>query len=124
MNSLFRFSLLLGCAVAIGCNQQVVPPPAIAVEDTSAALQQVQPAAQSSPEVQALLHDAIAKLNAKDYANSLFLLQALSGRSDLSPEHQSIVARSLLAVNKALSEQAAAGNAQAQAAMQHYRANK
>jgi PBP1b-binding outer membrane lipoprotein LpoB len=117
-------SLLALLLVAVGCSKEVPAPEAIAVEDASAALQQAPTTPQSSPEVQAMLSDAIAKLNARDYSNALFILQALSGRADLTPEQQSVVSRSMLAVNKALSEQAAAGNAQAQQAMQIYRANK
>lgn len=128
MKSHFRSTPVLGLLAVMltvaGCNKVATPPEPIAVEDTPASLEKLKAGPATSPEAQALLHDAIASLNAKDYPKSLFLLQALSGRPDLTPEHQSLVARSLLSVNKALAAQAEAGNAQAQAAMQHYRSTK
>jgi len=75
-------------------------------------------------ETQALLNEAVAALQAKNYTQAFFLLQNLSLRSDLTADQRSVVSRSLLAVNQALSAQANAGNLEAQQAMKIYRANK
>jgi len=110
--------------IASGCGPKVTaPPPELVVEDAPNRLQEAAQAA-SNAEAQALLNEAVAAFQAQDYPRALFILQSLSARPDLTPDQQRLVASSLLAVNKALAEQANAGNAQAQEAVRRYRATK
>lgn len=115
-------ALCLALLLAAGCSQEAGPPKPIAVEQTPASLEEAFKGAK--PEVKKLADDAVAALGAKDYTKAVFALQSLSARSDLTPPQRDVASRSLLAVNKALAEQANSGDQNAQQTLQFRRATK
>ena len=117
-----RCVLGLIAILAGGCSGEVAPPKPIAVEQAPSTLGEAFKTAK--PEAKKLADDAVAALGAKDYTKALFALQSLSSRSDLTPEQRDIASRSMLAVNKALAEQANSGDQQAQQTLQFQRSTK
>jgi hypothetical protein len=119
---------LVGFIFLPGCSRkQEAPPPAIAVEQTPAKLEEVfkqDKAAALNAEVQNLLDDSLASLRARDYGKAVFALQSLLGRSDLSPQQRETASSALLAANKALADQASNGDKRAQELLRVRRATK
>jgi len=119
------FALLSAFTVflASGCGREAAPPVPIAVEEAPGKLAEAV-SQEQNPEVKKLLDEAADVMRRKDYGQGLLLLQALSGRSDLTPEHRDLVSRLLLAANKALTDQASSGDQRAQEILQFRRATK
>ena len=122
-----KFVVLL--LLAAGCNKPTQPPAPIAVEQAPASLEETfkegtSQAAKQDPEVKQLVSDASGAIQARNYPKALFALQSLSGRSDLTYQQRDFVTRSMLAVHKALEEQANSGDAAAQQALEFRRRTK
>jgi hypothetical protein len=112
-------SLGLTFLLAGGCSQQPAPPKPISVDQAPTSLAEAFKTA--NPQAKELANDATSAMTSKDFPKALFALQSLSGRSDLTPDQRDLAARSLLAVNQALQEQAGNGDQQAQQALQMQR---
>lgn len=120
-------SILCMALALVGCSKDAAPPPPIAVEQAPAKLEEAfkeNKGKQVDPEVKRLMDESVAALNSKDYAKALFTLQSLLARSDLTPPQRDLASRSMLAVNKALDEQASNGDKKAQEVLQFRRATK
>jgi hypothetical protein len=124
IGSFVRMSLVFGLSLvlAVGCSKTEAPPKAIAVEQAPTSLEEAFKGAK--PEAKQLADEAVAALGSKDYTKALFALQSLAGRSDLTPQQRDMASRSMLAVNKALAEQAGSGDEKAQQTLQLQRSTK
>ena len=126
MKSFFARNTILFSTFAIllssGCSKKVEPPKPLAVEQAPTSLDEAFKNAKA--EAKALAVEATAALQAKDYAKALLALQSLSGRSDLTAVQRDLASRAMLAVNKALSEQASTGDQKAQQVLQIRRMTK
>ncbi len=111
-----------------GCRKEETPPAPLAVEQAPATLEGAfKPKADEpkiDPQIRSLVDDAVIALTSKNYGRALFILQSLSGRSDLTAEQREFVTRSMLSANKALEEQANNGNVAAQEALELRRRTK
>lgn len=117
-------SLIVGVVwlLAVGCSKEVAPPKPIALEQAPSSLQEAFKGANS--DLKRLVDAAVGSLGTKDYTKALFALQTLAARSDLTPQQRQLAARSTLAVNQALSDQANSGDQQAQQVLQFQRTTK
>lgn len=122
LSSRASLASLLAILLYAGCTKEAAPPKPITVEQAPTSLEEVFKGA--SPEAKKLVDDVVGALTAKNYAKALFSLQSLSSRSDLNPQQRDLASRSMLAVNKALDEQASSGDQNAQQALQIRRATK
>lgn len=123
--SIVRKASFVACLfllLAGGCSKQPAPPKPLAVEQAPTSLEEAFKNAKA--EAKALASDATAALQAKDYAKALMALESLSSRSDLTSAQRDMASRSMLAVNKALSEQASTGDQKAQQVLQIRRMTK
>ena len=115
---------VLFCAsmFAAGCHKEETPPQPLAVEQAPASLEGAFKAKDDQPKIdpkiKSMVDDAVIALTAKNYGQAIFILQSLSGRSDLTSEQRDFVTRSMLSANKALEEQANNGNVAAQEALE------
>lgn len=111
-----------------GCRKEETPPQPLAVDQAPAGLKGAFAAKNDQPtidpQIKSLVDDAVIELTAKNYGRAIFILQSLSGRSDLTSEQRDFVTRSMLSANKALEEQANSGNRSAQEALELRRRTK
>lgn len=105
-----------------GCSKEPKAPTPMAVEEAPKTLDKNFEAA-SAPSKQ-LATEANAAINSKNYGQAMESLQNLQNRTDLSAQQQQAAAKSMQAVNKRLSEQAAAGDPVAQEILKKRRASK
>jgi hypothetical protein len=119
------------CCVSVfstSCHKEETPPQPLAVEQAPATLESAfkpkDDGPKIDPRVQSMVDDAVIALTAKNYAKAIFILQSLSGRSDLTADQRDFVTRSMLSANKALEEQANSGNVAAQEAIELRRRTK
>lgn len=114
--------------IAAGCGKEQTPPQPLAVEQAPASLEGAFKAKDDQPkidpQIKSMADDAVIALTSKNYARAMFILQSLSGRSDLTSEQRDFVTRSMLSANKALEEQANNGNVAAQEALELRRRTK
>ncbi len=126
MNPVRAFPFCLALAVSIiwgGCGAKPTPPPKpLAIEEAPKSLADT--FKKASAQAKQLADDATGALGAKDYAKALLALQSLQGRSDLTPEQRDMATRAMLAVSKALEEQAGSGNQEAQKVLDFRRSSK
>jgi len=124
--SLVPLSLLLAVS---GCSDKPAEPPTpVAVEAAPTALKEAfketDKKAAGTEAIKQMVDDATMALQSKNYSKAIMILEALSGRSDLTGEQRYFATRSMMAAHKALSEQAASGNMDAAKALEMRRATK
>ncbi len=123
----FRQSLpiLMGLGVAFflaGCGSGNSSGAAKTPEAAKAALQQA--FAKAPAEVKAIASEVEAAMQNQEDGKAFLQLSALSARQDLNQEQRGAAAISMLAVGQKLNAAAAAGDRDAAALMESYRANK
>ncbi len=118
MTAALAVTLLLGSA---GCSRSRAPE-AIAADDLPAESQNVFDRASGA--VKRLADQAQAALAARDWTGAWHAFQALSERSDLTPEQRQFVASAVMTVGEEMQKAIAEGDARAEAARQMHRQSK
>jgi len=113
-------AVTVALALLAGCRNEAPGP--LTAEQVGSTLKQG--FAGSSGEAKKLADEADAALKANDPVTAWGVLNEMNQRADLTAEQHEAAARSQQALLIKLQESAAAGNAQAQAAVEAYRASK
>ncbi len=119
--ALFLSSLLCTLALMAGCGKHETGASVSTPAEAEAALQNA--FKQAKPDVKSLADEAAAAIE-KEPAKALGNLQALSSNPDLDPQQRNAAQDSVLVLTSKLREAAAAGDADAEKALQAYRASK
>ena len=123
-------ALSLGTVLLLtACSEKTAEPPKpVAVEQAPTGLKdnfkEAAGEGAGAQQIRSMVDDATIALQGKEYAKAISILEALSGRSDLTPAQRDYVTRTMMSAHKALTEAAAGGSLDAARALEQRRANK
>lgn len=121
LRTLLAAATLAAAATFTGCKEQEPPPPP-AISDVPKNLDGA--FATANPESRAAVKSAMDALKNDEQANAIEALEALTKRSDLTPEQRQAAAVSALAVRQQIMEAANKGDEAAKAFLEQQRARK
>jgi hypothetical protein len=115
--------LMIGAiaGILIGCGKSHSPAPTSATE-AQASMQDA--FKQAKPEVKAVADEVVSALQNNDSPKAYIQLHVLSGSSGLNEEQRDAATKSMLLLGQQLRQAAAKGDAEAEKALEMYRATK